>query len=458
MAVLVLLVASQPILAFAQGKGAGAGSSPGTGSGAASPQAGASGGNAPFESIMLSYGALQETMRALAARTCVVATKSATDDKNPLIVIVDQASLANLAAYDAFDRTARFLASTYSSMIPPASAFTFLTKKVDVGDTSILANSVAGISVNDTLQIDQEQVLVTGISGNTVAVQRGQNSTTQAAHANFSQVVDLTKINGAPAAVVTPAAAGAGGDVFSDITNAVAAVLIAGNSETGSTITIQDTSAAVTLFSDLTHDKQCTASQAEIVYPGIYGTGTDLTNFNAGLDKVINARAKALAALAAIQPQTAPQGAPPPMRLTAFNTIDTAFTQFFQSWLASSATTGLSALTPIVQGFGLRQRVLVGLNTAGTGDERQVYIVYVNVAAAGGTLQDRKNVITALTTGDWIRYSGGVVMNTMIFRKSTPQVPLFSDVLRYRTPLTKIKKPLHKDATSYGDNLGDAIP
>jgi hypothetical protein len=451
--------------ASAQGKGAGGGAAGGASSpgGGTSQSAPATTGNAPFESVMLAYGALNESTQALAARTCKVATKAATDDKAPLIVIVDQASLATLAAYDAFDRTSRFLTSAYQSMIPPASSFTFLSNNALVGDPTIVVGSAARISTNDTLKVEQEQMTVTAKAGTTLTVLRGQNSTTAVAHAQYVQVVDLTTINAPPAPIVTPAAAGAGGDVFSDITNAVAAVLVAGNSETGSTITIQDSSAALTLFSNLSKNSDCVGSKVEIVYPGVYGTGTDLTNFNASLDSVINARAQALAGLAAIQPQTAPQGAAPPMKLTAFNTFDTAFTQFFQSWFAASSTSGsptsgLSALTPIVQGFSLRQRLLIGKNIAGTADERQLYLVYINVAAAGGTLQDRKNAISALTTGDWIHYSGGVVLNAMILRKSNPQGPIFSGVLRYRSPLTHIKKPLDPDATHYGDNLGDVLP
>jgi len=445
-------------------KGAGAGNTGGGNPGGASNSGGPSAaggstaaGNAPFESVMLAYGALNESMQALAARTCSVAVKGADNEEAPLIVIVDQASLSNLAAYDAFDRTARFLTSTYTSMVPPPSAFTFLTTAAAVGTTVINVNSASRVSVNDTLQVDQEQMLVTAVSGNAVTVQRAQNSTPAAAHGNYAQVIDLTKINAQPSAVVTPAAAGAGGDVFSDIVNAVAAVLIAANSETGSTITIQDSSAALALFFNLSKDAKCQTSKPQIVYPGIYGTGTDLTNFNSSLDQVINARATALAGLAAIQPQTAPQGAQPPMRLTAFNTLDTSFTQFFQSWFAANGTTGLSALTPIVQGFSLRQRLLMEKGATKTGYRRQVYVVYVSVAAAGGTLQDRKNAISALTTGDWIRYSGGVVVNAMVLSRSG-QAPLFSGVLRYRSPLTHIKKPIDPNSTHYGDNMGDVLP
>jgi hypothetical protein len=402
---------------------------------------------------MLSYGALNEAMEALAARTCLVAKRIPTDDKPPLIVIVDQSSLSNLAAYDAFDRTARFLTSTYKSMIPPASSFANLQKAASSTDSTVTVGSAAAISVNDTLQIDQEQMLVTGETGNTLNVQRGQNATSSANHANFAQVVDLTTINAPPTPVVTPAAAGAGGDVFSDITNAVAAVLIAGNSESASSITIQDSSAAVTLFSHLSSDKTCTAANVQVVYPGIYGTSTDLTNFNKTLDNVINARQAALVGLAAIQPVQTGQNAPAPMKLTAFNTFDGAFTQFFQSWFTANGTTGLSALTPIVQGYSLRNQLLVPVNAAVTGYQRQLFVVFVNVAAAGATLQDRKNALSALTTGDWIRYSGGVIVNATILGEPGSNHPLYTGVLRYRSPLTHIKNPRDKNATHYGDNL-----
>jgi hypothetical protein len=79
------------------------------------------------------------------------------------------------------------------------------------------------------------------------------------------------------------------------------------------------------------------------------------------------------------------------------------------------------------------------------------------VAAAGGTQQDRKNILTALFTGDWIRYSGGVSVNVIVFKIAKAESSiLYSNLLRFRTPLTKIKKPNHYNSSdNAGDNLND---
>jgi hypothetical protein len=428
-------------------KGGGAGAS--GGSPATSPaSAGAASSNAPFESVMLSYGALAQTMQALAHRTCFESQRAAGEEQPPLIVIVDQASLTNLAAYDAFDRTARFLQVAFGSMIP-APFSTILTAPLPVGTNSITVAPGFTFRDGDLIQIDSEQMQIVGGSGTTWTVTR----TAPSAHLNFATVVDLTALTRPAPAVAEPALAGAGGDTFSDITNAVAAVLVAGNAETGSTITIQDASAAIQLAAYLNGDSACQATDAEVVYPGIYGTATDLGDFEDTLRKVAEARRNALAAVAVIPLPAA--GNQAPERLTAFNNVDATYNQFIASWFAINSATGQSGLTSIVQGFGLRKRLTVAPPPARS---RQIYAVYVNVAAAGGTLQDRKNAISALTTGDWIRYSGGVVVNAMIFRKTGMQTVLYSDVLRYRSPLTHIKAPLGKHTTHYGDDLGDVCP
>jgi hypothetical protein len=315
--------------------------------------------NGAFESVMLSYGALDQTMQALARRACAVATGAAGDQYDPLIVIADQASLANLAAYDSFYSTARFLVTSFKTM----------------------------------------------------------------------------------AGLATPAAAGAGIDTFADITNAVAAVLIASNTETASSVTIQDASAAIKLSQYLLSDSTC---KAQVAYPGIYGSGGGpISDIEGTYRDLSSSRNEALGSLPAIPaPPT-----PAPAQVAAFNTLDASYNLFLQSLFAVNGTTGQSGLAPIVQGFGLRQ-LLQAKN-------RQVYIVYVNVAAAGGTQRTRKNALTSLVTGDFISYSGGVIVNTMIFRKSDSPKILYTDVLRYRTPLTRIRSPIGKRSTGYGDNLGD---
>ena len=89
----------------------------------------------------------------------------------------------------------------------------------------------------------------------------------------------------------------------------------------------------------------------------------------------------------------------------------------------------------------------------------------MNISAAGGTQQVRKNLLTAVFTGDWIRYSGGVSVNVIIFKIANGKTAqtdnsaiLYSDLVRYRTPLGHIKKPAQYDnAPEAGDNL-NSVP
>jgi hypothetical protein len=85
--------------------------------------------------------------------------------------------------------------------------------------------------------------------------------------------------------------------------------------------------------------------------------------------------------------------------------------------------------------------------------------VYLSIVAAGGTQQDRKNLLTNLFTGDLIRYSGGVSVNAIVFLiASDDSKILYSDLVRYRTPLKQIQKPKNYDGkANAGDNL-DSIP
>jgi hypothetical protein len=472
----ILGVTSIGALAQAPNPGKG-GATPG-GSGGSPPSSQASGGGAstaPFESVMLSYGALDQIILALADKTCSVASPGP-EKVAPSIVIVDQASLANLAAYDAFERTAKYLTSTYKSMVLPPSASTFLTSALNSIATTISVASVSGISQNDSVQVDSEQMLVNSINvaTGTLSVQRGANGTTAAAHTNNSKIVDLTALTAGPTPVVTPDAAGASPDTFADITSAVTAVA-SSTTQSASTITIQDASAAIKLSAVLTQKATVSTAKcynADVAYPGVYGSAPDLKAFNKIVDDVVNARQAALASLSAI-PLPSGQGTQLPLRLTAFNAIDTTFNQFLASWFAANSTTGQSALTSIVQGYGLRLRLNVQYvaatpATPATPDTpatpavaahaaKKVYVVYVNVAAAGGTTEDKKNVLTILFTGDWINYSGGAVVNAIVFDKGIgdgqDQKILYSGVLRYRTPITSLKDPVSKDATRVGDNL-----
>ncbi|HTW79178.1 MAG TPA: hypothetical protein VME23_06540 [Terracidiphilus sp.] len=155
-------------------------------------------------------------------------------------------------------------------------------------------------------------------------------------------------------------------------------------------------------------------------------------------------------------------------RVAAFTGLDTTYNAFLSGLSAPSATTGQPLLSSILQGFRIRSLMACVQDRSDPNvtdkytcpsNDNPVIGVYINVASAGGTQQDRKNLITAVITGDWIRYSGGVSVNVVVFQiGGTKQGILFADLLRYRTPLKTIKKPGgYNEAGSYGDNLGDVL-
>jgi hypothetical protein len=115
-----------------------------------------------------------------------------------------------------------------------------------------------------------------------------------------------------------------------------------------------------------------------------------------------------------------------------------------------NATTGQPLLSSAEQGYPIRALIA-------SAKDKPILGVYLSVAAAGGTQQDRKNLITAVITGDWIRYSGGVSVNVIVFRIANDSSSiLYSNLLRFRSPLTKIAKPSnYNKSDNAGDNLDD---
>jgi hypothetical protein len=81
------------------------------------------------------------------------------------------------------------------------------------------------------------------------------------------------------------------------------------------------------------------------------------------------------------------------------------------------------------------------------------YLLYADVVAAGGTQKDIKNILTVLFTGDWLHYSGGLVVNVGLVTTKNPTI-VFGDTLRYRTDFTTVKKPqliLSSETVDQGD-------
>ena len=84
--------------------------------------------------------------------------------------------------------------------------------------------------------------------------------------------------------------------------------------------------------------------------------------------------------------------------------------------------------------------------------QKPAFVLLASVVNAGGTQHNHKTLWTALTTGDKITYSGGVVVNAFLWSAGSSS-PVYVDVLRYRAPFSKIKSPGDVSGLDSGDNL-----
>jgi hypothetical protein len=298
----------------------------------------------------------------------------------------------------------------------------------------------------------------------------------QALQAYDSFYANAEALKSAFGAMAGNAGAGAGGiDMFADITSAVAAAAISSTTETAFSFTIQDPTPALMLMRHLKQQQKTMCSNP--YYGGLYALneigepkvqGKILLSPKAELQGLAAVRADVLKTIRTDKtspcyavPTVQIQGTAPPAYginaqqdpcISAFNAIDATYNAFLAALSTPNATTAQPLLSLVAQGYGLR--ALFGTAT----DARPVLGIFVGMAAAGGTQQVRKNLITALFTGDWIRYSGGVSVNAVVFRVGDQHsAVLVSDLIRYRTPLGHIKKPkgYDKDRAQAGDNLGD---
>jgi hypothetical protein len=134
-----------------------------------------------------------------------------------------------------------------------------------------------------------------------------------------------------------------------------------------------------------------------------------------------------------------PPGAPPAPPRSIMGSDYLALTgaaglanQFLSTYGLPSATSGTAPLSGVIAGAQL----LSLLNSSDPG----TYIVFWEASAAGGTQRDRKNLLTNVFTGDWLSYSGGIVLSFGMIDAHSGQVagPV---VHRLLSPYTTIKLP-----------------
>jgi hypothetical protein len=249
-----------------------------------------------------------------------------------------------------------------------------------------------------------------------------------------------------------PSWAGAAG--FGQLSGLVGA--IAGSTTNNpATFTIQDSTMAVSIAHQV---KRCAAPPKLIYYP-IFGSslnGDSTTAVTDQMTKLNQARAMVQNKVLAIPASSSGPLLNTSAAYSILQDLNSQYDLLIGSVLnataqaaAATAGTAPSGLTSLVQGADLQKRL----------EKATAYILYADVVAAGGTQIDRKNVLTVLFTGDWISYSGGLVVNVAITHATDNSLWL-SDTLRYRSaplaPWATIGRP-HNNPSLESVNTGDNL-
>lgn len=239
--------------------------------------------------------------------------------------------------------------------------------------------------------------------------------------------------------------------------------LASSTTNTASAFTIQDSTMAVSLAHQFLRDGNCHG--VNLVYYPLFGGYVDPSKAG-GL--VTGALEKVNALRNYIQLNVTFSSNNDP-RFVLFNDLNTQYDQLLKSISSSpgqgqASQTGGGAPNPagspagaptatspssspgassLIQGAELNELLF----------QDNTYVLYADVAAAGGTQRDRKNIIT-LITGDWISYSGGLIINVALINSKDTSLKL-SDTLRYRTSNHHISPPIESgnvENTKAGDN------
>lgn len=116
-----------------------------------------------------------------------------------------------------------------------------------------------------------------------------------------------------------------------------------------------------------------------------------------------------------------------PVYNAALNDLNGLYDSLMNSLFQVNSTTGVIGSAAVVQGLALAQLVS-GYAGAGQPAGVKPYILLATVVSAGGTMEDHKSFWTNLYRGDHIKYSGGVIVSTALWR-SGDAAPTYADVL-----------------------------
>jgi hypothetical protein len=434
-------------------------SAQGSKSSAPSPSPAPPSSTASFESQMLAYGGLQHIAKALGRTVC---NAGGVDNDNSVIIIYDQPSFAALQSYEAFVANVQVVSSAYQTLIPRNDLQSTLTK--------IFQDRADGLET---------------------MAQNEQNPDKKDLDLHKARQFTLTL------APIDPVA---------DTAAVLTAIAVAANTETPGQITVPDSAMAISLTREIEADCK---NKVTIIYPPLFGTSSTSdyasADIQVAIQKLDDIRTSAMTAVSeankdylanyptptttttattkgtkptdqtvttlvsADQATLAPISADP-VATAGLTDVNGLYDSFMNSLLQVNASTGLIGSSSVIQGYRLA-RLLKGTQCADSAKtaagicpgadspvdysswkNRPAFIVLASVVSSGGTEHDHKTLWTALTSGDKISYSGGVIVNASIW-SAVSTSPIYLDVLRYRTPFSQLHSPADVTGVDSGDNL-----
>ena len=428
-----LLVSTfKPVLAQSKKSGGASSSSNSSASGAQNSSSGQASSTATIESQMLAYGGLNLVSKSIAGDVC-----SNVDDRSTLIIF-DQTTFGNIQAYAAFVASAQALFGHYqalASAYDDANGFT--------GQSTFLNRMkvIAGLHEH---------------AADSIASNPKTNAKTKARKEHEKQFWSFFSAFGLTQSL----------DPFSDATSLLQAIAIASNTESGGAIVMPDSAVAVSLSQDLQTYGSCNGKNLQIIYPPLFGKASTSDYSGADIQSILQAVEDARTVIQHMIAENnqyllahqVPNG--DPTLATMLSDTNGLYDSFMNSVLQVNSTTGVVGMASIIQGDELATLLAGEKNPPDPNDPSTdtgykvppANILLASVLGAGGTEHDHKTLWTALTTGDVITYSGGLIVNVSLWN-ATKSAPTFSRVFRYRAPFSNVADPKSMVDVTDGDNL-----
>jgi hypothetical protein len=424
---------------------------------------------------MLAYGAMNQLSHTIAGEVCKLGSDST-------VIIADQASFQNLQMWQSFLATVSALTGAYSTLLSDDQIKTVTnTLKSKQPNSQIKLEGGHGISWAGGPEFGALSGLVGAIAASTV--NNASTFTIQDSALAVSIAHQIKRCESGPTVVYYPLF---GNYVMSDPTvpvkDAMAVLnevrkmaqdnvltgdrLPFGSNAAPGGINIDPPSASVLagqkqLFKATLADGSSPQVTWSLPFgPGSIsadGTYTAPTSVTSAQRVVVQAVSKTDATKFGIAIVTVGNSslANTDARFSILQDLNTQYDLLFASLLGASsvatanvAGTAPAGITSLAQGADLGMRL----------GRHNTYVLYADVLAAGGTQIDRKNLLTVLFTGDWISYSGGLVVNVALTETDDNSL-IFADTLRYRTapwpPWGTMRHPERSkkvEKTNAGDN------